>query len=324
MFAARGFAVSSSTFFILYSVLSLVVCLVWRRVWVRGHQGSARRCADLLFFLRMLPLVAAMGATFLFAVPSFLLLEPRAVEESMGAVALVLGCCGTAVMLAGAWNAVAASVRAARTVAGWSIDADARVIGNSDADSKQPVCVMRTAAPAPPLTAAGILRPRVWLSCAAEFVLTERELQSALRHEMVHVRRRDNLRKLFLRLVACPGMGQLECAWREATEMAADDAAVSSASEALDLAAAVIKLSRLAPLQPPAELATALVHSPAESVNARVERLIRWTEARQSRVRSHSLVYTLWGSGGAAAITIALTYCELLVRVHAATEWLVR
>ena len=62
MFAARGFAVSSSTFFILYSVLSLVVCLVWRRVWVRGHQGSARRCADLLFFLRMLPLVAAMGA----------------------------------------------------------------------------------------------------------------------------------------------------------------------------------------------------------------------------------------------------------------------
>ena len=76
--------------------------------------------------------------------------------------------------------------------------------------------------------------------------------------------------------------GALERAWREATEMAADDAAVSNVSEALDLAAAVIKLSRLAPLEPPAELTTALVHSPAESVNARVERLIAWSERRQN------------------------------------------
>jgi len=44
--------------------------------------------------------------------------------------------------------------------------------------------------------------------------------------------------------------------------MAADDAAVSNASEALDLAAAVIKLSRLAPLLAAGELTTALVHSP--------------------------------------------------------------
>ena len=109
---------------------------------------------------------------------------------------------------------------------------------------------MRVSGAAPPLTVAGILRPSVWLSRAAEFVLTERELQSALRHEFVHVRRRDNLRKLILRLVAFPGMAELESAWREATEMAADDGAVSSASEALDLAAAVIKLSRLAPLKP--------------------------------------------------------------------------
>ena len=106
--------------------------------------------------------------------------------------------------------------------------------------------VLRISAAAPPLTAAGILRPSLWLSQAAEFVLTEQELKTALRHEAVHVRRWDNLRKLVLRLVALPGMAELESAWREATEMAADDAAVSTASEALDLAAAVIKLSRLA------------------------------------------------------------------------------
>jgi beta-lactamase regulating signal transducer with metallopeptidase domain len=173
------------------------------------------------------------------------------------------------------------------------------------------------------LTAAGILRPRLWLSGAAEFVLTERELQSALRHELVHVRRRDNLRKLVLRLVASPGMKPLENAWREATEMAADDAAVSNASEALDLAAAVIKLSRLVPLAPAAELTTALVHSPAESVNARVERLIAWTERRQSAAPGDSIRYSLCAAAALAG-TLVVTYGTLLMRVHAATEWLVR
>jgi beta-lactamase regulating signal transducer with metallopeptidase domain len=269
----------------------------------------------------MVPFVVATGVTLVFAVPSFLLLEPRAVEESMGAGAVMLGCCGMAVMLAGAWKAAAALVRVTRTVARWS--SEARVIDSCDVGYQQPVAVMRTSAAAPPLTAAGILRPRVWLSGAAEFVLTERELQSALRHEVVHVRRRDNLRKLLLRLVAFPGLARLESAWRQATEMAADDAAVSNASEALDLAAAVIKLSRLTPFVPPAELTTALVHSPAESVNARVERLIAWTERRQTPSKRYSLGYTLCAAVALVA-TLTVTYSEVLVRVHAATEWLVR
>ncbi len=137
------------------------------------------------------------------------------------------------------------------------------------------------------------------------------------------MRRRDNLRKLILRVVAFPGMAELESAWREATEMAADDAAVSTASEALDLAAAVIKLSRLAPLEAPAELTTALVHSPAESVNARVQRLIAWRERTASAAPGHSLKYALCVAL-TAAVTMAVTYSELLVRVHTATEWLVR
>ena len=321
MFAFRGIGVSFSIFFILYSALSIAVCLAWRRVWLYGHQCSAKSCADLLFVLRMAPGILAVGVTLIFAVPSFLLLEPRAVEESMGAMAMVLASCGTAVLLAGTWNAASALVRAWRTVARWS--SEASVIGCSDVNSRQAVYVLRTFAAAPPLTAAGILRPSVWLSGAAEFVLTGRELQSALRHEVVHVRRRDNLRKLFLRLVAFPGMAQLESAWREASEMAADDAAVSSASEALDLAAAVIKLSRLAPLQPPAELATALVHSPAESVNARVERLIAWTERRQNRSSGYSLGYSVCAALAVVG-ALAFTYSGVLVRVHAATEWLVR
>ncbi len=321
MFALRGVAVSLSVFVLLYSALSLVVCSVWGRVLLYGERYSARRCADLLFTLRVCPLVVAAGVTLALAVPSFVLLEPRTVDEPMGVVLVALGLSGMAVVLAGMWKAALALLRASRTVARWSTEA--RVIDISPMDSMNPLSVLRVSAAAPPLTAAGILRPSVWLSRAAQFVLTERELQSALRHEVVHVRRRDNLRKLVLRLVAFPGTAGLESAWSEASEMAADDAAVSSASEALDLAAAVIKLSRLTPLEAPAELTTALVHSPAESVNARVERLIAWTERRPTPAKGYSLVYPLCAAA-AVAVTVAVTYSQLLVRLHAATEWLVK
>ncbi|HTC55369.1 MAG TPA: hypothetical protein VK706_03070 [Candidatus Sulfotelmatobacter sp.] len=321
MFAVRGIAVSFSIFILLYGGLSLAVWGVWRRVWLASQQYSARRSADLLFALRLLPFVVATGATLALAVPSFLLLEPRTVDEPMGAAPVVLALCGMSLMLAGMWKAAAAWTQASRTVAQWTRQAG--LTGSSPAESKDTVSVLRVSGTTPPLTAAGILRPTVWLSQAAEFVLTERELNTALRHEMVHVRQRDNLRKLVLRLVSFPGMAELESAWRDATEMAADDAAVSSAFEALDLAAALIKLSRLVPLEPPAELTTALVHSPAESVNARVERLISWTEQRQSPAPGYSVASAICAAA-VVIVTLVLTYGQLLVRVHTATEWLVR
>jgi len=321
MFAVRGIAVSFSIFVVLYCALSVVAFGLWRRVRLAGQQYSARGCADLLFAVRLAPFVMATGVTLTLAVPSFLLLEPRTVDEPMGAAPLVLGLFGIAVLFAGMWEAAAAWVRASRTVARWS--SEGRAIVSRPVDSRDSIPVLRIPGAAPPLTAAGVLRPSVWLSRAAEFVLTERELKTALRHEVVHVRRRDNLRKLILRLVTFPGMAELESAWRDATEMAADDAAVSSASEALDLAAAVIKLSRLAPLEPPAELTTALVHSPVESVNARVERLIAWTERRQIPAPGYPCVYALF-TVLAVVVTLAITYSQLLVRVHAATEWLVQ
>jgi beta-lactamase regulating signal transducer with metallopeptidase domain len=320
MFAVRGIAVSFSIFVILYAALSVLVCGLWRRLSLGSQRHSPRRNADLLFALRMFPFVLACGITLAFAVPSFLMLEPHTVDEPMSGVPVALGLCGMAALLVGVGKAARAWLRACRAVAGWS--RNAQIVSNARdcGDSLPPLQISESA---PPLTAAGILRPSVWLSRAAEIVLTEPELRTALQHEVVHVRRKDNLRKLVLRLVDFPGMAELEGAWHEATEMAADDAAVSSASEALDLAAAVIKLSRLTPLEPPAELTTALVHSPTDSVNARVERLIAWTDRRQASAPRSSLGYALCAAvAGAAAL--AVTYSQLLVRVHAATEWLVR
>ena len=123
MFAVRGIAVSLSIFVVFYSVLSLAVCGVWRNVGLGVLRYSARRSADLLFALRTIPFAVATGVTFTLAVPSFLLLEPRTVDEAMGAAPVVLGLCGMAILLAGMWKAATALLRASRTVARWSSEA---------------------------------------------------------------------------------------------------------------------------------------------------------------------------------------------------------
>jgi Zn-dependent protease with chaperone function len=173
------------------------------------------------------------------------------------------------------------------------------------------------------MSAVGIVRPRILLSSAAESVLAAEELQTALNHEIAHIRRRDNLKKLLLRFVPFPGMSGLEMAWLEAIEMAADDAAVSSPTEALDLAATLIKLSRLGPVEAPVDLSAALVHSPASIMNTRVERLIAWSPRRQPLSQGLALWYGVFSICIAVGL-VAVTYSELLARVHEATEWLVR
>ncbi len=157
-------------------------------------------------------------------------------------------------------------------------------------------------------------------------MLTASELQTALQHEVAHVRRRDNLKKLLLRFVAFPGMAALEAAWLEATEMAADDAAVSNAAEALDLAAALLKLSRLNPsgsVDPAIAMTAALVNSPAAVMNARVQRLLAWSDDRRASSKNVSPLFGLAAALATAALFV-VSYSQLLVHLHTATEWLVR
>jgi beta-lactamase regulating signal transducer with metallopeptidase domain len=316
MFAVRGIAVSFSMFFLLYSGLSVAVAILWARVWTHSERYSARHRADLLFAIRMLPLAISLAVTLAFTVPSFVLLEPHATREPVGAIPIVLGLCGLILLLRGILNAAAAVLRASATIATW--------VGNGLLVNRESsVPVLRISRVVPALTAAGIFRPLVLISEAVESVLNANELQSALRHELAHVRRRDNLKKLLLRFVAFPGMHALEVAWLQATEMAADDAAVSTASEALDLAAALIKLSRLGSLPLAPDIATTLVHAPLGSVNARIERLIAWNGQQKRSALSLSPLYMACVTLATLA-AVVVTYSHALERVHVATEWLVR
>ena len=316
MFAARCIGVSLAVFFLLYVILSLAVSRGWIAIEPFLRRLSARRHANLLFAVRVLPLALSALITLAFTLPSFLLLEPRSSTEWIGVGPLLLGLSCISLFAYGVRRAITAQVRTAHVVAGW-------LNGASAMPSHPGMPVFRTGKHTPTLTVVGLREPKVLVSENAISALTPEELQTALRHESAHIRSWDNMKKLLFRFSAFPGMSALEYAWSQAAEMAADDDAVSSFRDALDLAAALIKLSRQSPAQPSAELATALLHSSTESLKARVQRLFAWDAVHAPQKSSSSWWYVLPPVVG-LLLGLVMAYPTLISHMHTFTEWLVQ
>src|SRR5580693_6387680 len=102
--------------------------------------------------------------------------------------------------------------------------------------------------------------------------------------------------------------------------MAADDAAVSSFNDALDLAAALIKVSRLGAMESSGELTMALLHR-STALRVRVQRLVTWKKKRKPQTHRRWLHAI---PAAAAVVVVAATYGSVLNQMHAVTEWLVR
>jgi Zn-dependent protease with chaperone function len=308
-FGVRGVIVALAFFGVLYCLLSLLVAGTWRclnPLRRRLDSGSA----GLLFWLRAFPLAASAFITFAFAVPAFLLLEPRAIDEDLGTLAF--GVCSLLLLAAGLFRVFTAHARTSRVVADWMDGADPM-----NACTTTPMFQVRSGVP--PLLLIGVSSPRVLVSDSAVAMLSGDELRAAVRHEIQHVRSRDNLKKLILHCFPFPGMASLESAWQQAAELAADDAAVSNRREAVDLAAALIKLSDLAPLQDAPAFTTGLVNVSA-SVSLRVARLLSWRQNKAEH--AHLLRYALFPTLAALLFT-ATHYGIALMFTHRLTEWFV-
>jgi len=313
MFALRGIAVSLTFFVLLYCLLSALVAVAWRSL--KLLHATEQSLAALLFALRVLPLAASVVITFAFVVPSFQLLEPRSIDEGMGAMPLALGVCAILLIASGCFRVITAQTRTSRVVARWLGGAHPLYAGAQ-------TVTFRSRREAPPLTLVGVRKPRVLVSESTVALLSHDELQIALKHELAHMRSRDNLKKLVLRFCPFPGMARLESAWSQAAELAADDAAVSNLDDAMDLAAALVKLSRLVPVEA-APLCT--VGFVTGSISARVARLLAWNEAeagkaRQMRIRPWYAIPPVL----AALLCVFATYGPALALTHEVTEWLVR
>jgi Zn-dependent protease with chaperone function len=310
MFAARGVMVSLAFFAVVYCTLSPVVALAW---WAMSRMRGERTAGSpgFLFGLRIFAFAVSSVVTVFFAFPSFWLMERAVLDEDVAT--FVLAGCALLILSAGLVRVVGAQIRTTRAVRQWLM----KTVG-FDGDSGSPALSAANGAPA--LILVGIGRPRVMVSDMAAVVLSHDELRVAIRHELGHMRSWDNMKKVLISATPFPGMSRLENAWRESAELAADDAAVASRQEALDLAAALLKLSRSSSPAQWAEpaLASGLV-SGSSSITSRVERLLAWQGGRHyARVWPWTLSVL-----GIVIAAIASHYGATLALTHRLTELLV-
>lgn len=310
IFVARGFVVSLAFFAVVYCALSCLVTLGWWTM-TRMRGKYAVTSAGFLFGLRIFSFTASTLVAVFFTFPSFWLMERASLDED--ARTFILGACGLLIVCAGLFRSLRAKARTTRAVTEW-------LLGTSSIGSEAETPALSAANGAPPLILVGISRPRVMVSDTAATVLSDGELQVAIRHELGHMRSWDNLKKLLINATPFPGMSSLERAWREAAELAADDAAVENRQDALDLAAALIKLSRGSkqPWVEPA-LASGLVCG-SSSISLRVKRLLEWRVAGRRFQRTWPWTLLVLFT---TIIGIASNYGATLVLTHRLTEFLV-
>lgn len=235
----------------------------------RTRQATPASRATVLFRLRTAPLT--FGALWAFGVvlPTFLWFEPRGTAETPGRAltgAAALGfflCAGVLWRMVRAWQATRRLrtewLRRSRPLAGLNTPLRGYAVDEAF----------------PLVAVVGILRPRLFI---AERVLSEcgaDEIRAMVAHEAAHVRRRDNLKRLLMRV--CAGVPDrrwdLQDDWSAATEEAADASALAREPRLRSaLAQALVRVARLA--SPRDLCATANAFYLGGSIEARVHRIM--------------------------------------------------
>jgi len=307
LFALRGLSVSLSVFVLMYVGLRLFVACGWSLTRQRFPWLSP----NALFALQIGPFVLAAMIVGAFTIPSFIRFEPRVVQEAFGPPVVVLSLACLAFFGVGFYRTYQAYERTKRIVREWR--GDSQLV---EGPKGVPIC--QTGPDAPPMVVAGFWRSKLLISSSTASVLSEKELARAISHESAHIRRHDNLKKLALRACSFPRASQIEQQWLAALEIDADRYAVSNKAEALDLASALVKASRLS--APTAEFTTNLTER-GVLLQMRVQRLLDWNAAQASSRYFGLIAVAIALASGAIS---ALCYQGILVRMHSFAELLMQ
>jgi hypothetical protein len=246
--------------------------VAWPRVRRTTTEASAATRARVAFAWRLGPTVlSASSAGIVWA--SFFAFEPCHAGEAVGFIIPSVAAAGALLVAAsllrgaGAW---AASERLARA---WTRHVPSIVLPGSDI----PTWAIDTDFPL--VAVVGVRQPRLVVARTVAERCSAGELAAIAAHERGHLVAGDNLRRLWLRS-ACDWLSwtgrarEMERAWQEATEDAADDHATASGAREVDLASALVTVARLAPARPMAAFPASAFFYRGDSIERRVRRIL--------------------------------------------------
>jgi beta-lactamase regulating signal transducer with metallopeptidase domain len=327
MYESLGICLILAALLTVNAFASLLASACWRIIENPLRVCSARLRAEILFGLRVTPFVVALIFVGAFLLPSYLLYEPYATREvvsmKLGALALV-SAAGVAFAL---WRGVRSWLATRSLLTKWLATAERIRISRVD------VPTFRIRHSFPIIAVVGVLRPRLFIAEQVLETLNEVELAAAIAHECGHVAARDNLRRSMLRaccdaLLIIPCGRGLDRMWAEASECAADEyAARDSAATALNLASALVRISRMIPsgaraLTPVGAFLVGVEES--HGVKARVRRLVEMASANQpSNANSTSMVRAIPFASIGIFVLLTLTigsHLQALAPVHSLVE----
>lgn len=331
MYFALLFAITLAAGLILHGAASLLVLLGWRTFRTRFDAISPRIAAPILLSLRMAPLAASLVVLVAFIIPSFLEYEPRTTVEPVSFTLVTLASVSALIFSASVHRLVSAWLKSRRAADLWLHNAE-RIQG------VERVPVYRCLIGPPVIAVLGVWQIRIFASESVLAALAPEELQAALRHEAVHVRRFDILKKMLLQLAPTflPGIDLLKpvsAHWSRVCELAADEESVSGDPQhTLHLASALVKVARLAQPGPSLDLpplSAALVREgPSRKgslLGYRVRRLVEIAENPDAIVsaRAWDLRKVLLAAGCLTALLLA-AYPQVLSFTHELLEFLVQ
>ena len=255
---------------------------------------SARTRAEILFVMRIGPPVLAIVAIVAFMIPSYLIYEPHATDET------VSWKLGTLAML----SAIGVGLAISRGIRSWF--ATRSLLKDWLAASTRieleaihvPTYVLDHSFPI--IAVVGAFRPRLFLANHVLESLSEEELAAAMAHECGHLAAGDNFKRSVMRvsraaLLLIPCGRSLDRAWSEASESAADEhAAQQSSFVALNLASALVRIARMIPKGQrqviPASVSAFLAGEDSPGVKVRVRRLVELAAADPRHLVSNASI----------------------------------
>lgn len=328
MYEMLGICLALAALLAVNAVASTLAALVWRALRGRASLMRANARARLLFTLRILPPALATAFVFALVVPSYVILEPPHTGEVVSLKLLLFATASASGVLLALW----------RVAGTWRVT---RKFEREWMSRAEPVSVEGMEAPAykirhrfPVIAVVGVLRPRLFIASQIFDELTPEELRAALAHERGHVEARDNLKRALLRasedaLLVAPLGRALARTWRKDSEMAADEFAASERpGAALNLASAIVKISRMIPAgaRPTLPAGAHLLGEDEDGLSKRVRHLLKLASAGvlgRARARRRPLLAWALRLSLVAAFLLAVTQTEVLAFTHTAIEQVV-